>query len=206
MRSFVQLALFSLALSVAACGESSVGSGGMAGTGGSAGSAGSGGGAAGEGGAGGLAGAGGSGGLGGAAGDGGAGGMGGDAGEGGTGGQGGGMQASGVCNNSADLAAMASAGESLQSIGGDCGLDSCLGNIGNPAAFSTCVSTCIETAVGVSSACAGCYGEVGGCGLAASCFACATNTCSQNCLDCLNGASCLTSLDTCTGLPAEVCT
>lgn len=170
-----------LAFTVGACGDSTTGS--QRGSGG-----------------GGTSGSGGSVGTGGSVG---AGGMGGSAGASGSAGTGG--TPMGVCDNAADSGAIANAGDSLRSIGGDCGANSCLGQIGNPAAFGACVSACIETNVGVSSECAGCYGGVGECGLSAFCLACSSDTCSQACLDCLNGANCLTELDTCTGIPAEIC-
>jgi len=191
MRGFWGFGVLVLAFTVGACGDSTTGSGRMNGSGGMSGSGGSVG-------TGGSVGAGGASGMGGAGDAGGSDGVSGSAGTGGT-------PAAGVCDNTGDLDAMANAGDSLRSIGGDCGANSCFGQIGNPVAFGACVSDCIETNVGVSSDCAACYGGVGECGLSAFCLACSSDTCSKACLDCLNGANCLTTLDTCTGIPAEIC-
>jgi hypothetical protein len=128
--------------------------------------------------------------------------MGGSAGVGGSGGD----PVVGACNNGGDAAAIANAGSSLESIGATCAGSTCLGQLGDPDAYASCVSTCIETSVpGLSSECAGCYGELGGCAVGNLCLACASDTCSAMCLDCLNGAQCLTRLEECTGIPVEVC-
>ena len=112
----------------------------------------------------------------------------------------------GACDNGGDATAIANAGDSLANIGADCGASQCLGQIGNPAAYASCVSACIQDGVaGLSAACANCYGNVGRCGLENTCFACATSYCGASCQSCLNGGMCLTTLDSCTGIPSEPC-
>ena len=189
MRSFQILGAVALALSLAACGSESNGTGGSAGTGGNDG----GGGSAGmDGGAG----------MGGSAGESGAAGMGGSSGMGGSGG----VVSAGVCDNSNDLDAIANAGDTLRNIGGTCGTDTCGSYIFNPPMFASCISSCLESEVtGLSSECSSCYGEVARCGLSAFCLDCGNDTCSADCLSCLNGAGCLTALDACTGIPTDDC-
>ena len=206
MRSLFVLGAFVLAAAAGACGSDDT-LGDLRGTGGNAGSGGvSGlGGTAGVAGAAGVGGddaAGGAAGMGGLSGSAGTGGLSGGAGAGGSGG----APVVGACTNSGDAAAIANAGGSLESIGATCAGSTCLGQLGDPDAYASCVSTCIETNVpGLSSDCAGCYGELGGCAVGNLCLACASDTCSTTCLDCLNGAECLTRLEECTGIPVEVC-
>ncbi len=183
MRRFSWMGIFVLAVGLTACGgDGTSNPRGADGTGGSAGMDGSGA-------------------MGGAAG------MGPGVGMGGAAGVGGSSEpvSIGVCDNPDDAAAMAGAGD-IQVIGGTCGSSSCLGSLGDPSAFASCVSTCIQDAVsGLSAACADCYGAVGGCGLANSCFACVSDSCSAGCLDCLAQGACLETLDVCTGIAADPC-
>ena len=125
---------------------------------------------------------------------------------GGSAGTGGGMAVVGACDNVGDAAAIENASGSLQGVGASCAAGTCIGQLGDPDAYASCVTACIQENVpGLSLDCAGCYGELGGCAVAALCLACASDTCSVACLGCLNGANCLTRLDECTGIPAEVC-
>jgi hypothetical protein len=134
---------------------------------------------------------------------GGAGGGGGEAGAGGAGG----AAPKGACDNGTDLDAIEAASESIRNIARDCGLFVCAASVGNSNAYGVCVEDCVSDRVpALSTDCAGCYDNLERCGLAALCrFQCQANTCSALCLNCLNGASCITDFEQCRGLPGDSC-
>lgn len=113
----------------------------------------------------------------------------------------------GACDNESDLGALESAGDSLRNIARDCGQFSCVNNIGNSVLYEDCVTRCVANSVqGLSTDCAGCYGGVERCGHDAFCRTrCQSDTCSVQCLDCLNGADCITEFEACRGLPGDAC-
>ncbi|MGB5694867.1 MAG: hypothetical protein WBM46_04370 [Polyangiales bacterium] len=135
-------------------------------------------------------------------------------GPGGSGGSDGGVDAGpdggdfkGACDNGADLDAIENAGDRIRNLAQDCGLFSCINLIGIGQQYANCVSGCVESSVqGLSAECAACYGSAEQCGVAAFCGArCQSNTCSTDCLDCLESAGCLLDLEECRGLPGDGC-
>ncbi|MBT8452233.1 MAG: hypothetical protein KJO40_09735 [Deltaproteobacteria bacterium] len=134
---------------------------------------------------------------------------GGTPGAGGSGGAGGagGAQPKGACDNGSDLDAIEAAEQSVRDIARNCGLFVCAASIGNATAYGECVEGCVSERVpALSTDCAGCYGDLESCGLASLCrFQCQGSTCSTLCLDCLNGADCLTAFEECRGLPGDGC-
>ena len=132
------------------------------------------------------------------------GGAGGAGGAGGVGGVGGAVP-KGACDNGTDLGAIE--GASVRNIARDCGVFVCATSIGNSLAYGQCVDDCVNARVtGISTDCANCYGNLERCGLVALCrFQCQANTCSALCLNCLNGASCITEFEQCRGLPGDSC-
>jgi len=144
-------------------------------------------------------------------GTGGAGGAGGSGGEGGVGGR-----ALGACDNDSDLEAIEGVGDNVRDIARICGLpnnpSSLCGLIFSLQAYEECISECVEEEVaGLSSECATCYGALERCGVAQipsipSCRTpCQQNTCSDLCLNCLEGAGCIEDFEECRGLPGDGC-
>jgi len=141
-------------------------------------------------------------------GDGGTGGAGGMGGEGGAGGG-----AKGACDNESDLDAIDGADDTLRNIARDCGApnnpSSLCGLIFSLQAYEECISECVEEEVaGLSTECATCYGALERCGVAQipSCRTpCQQNTCSDLCLNCLEGAGCIEDFEECRGLPGDGC-
>lgn len=134
-------------------------------------------------------------------------GRGGSGGEGGGGGEGG-AETKGACDNGSDLDAIEGASGGLRNIARDCGRSfDCAPDLGSSNAYGECVSDCVEGSVaGLSMNCASCYGDLEGCGFAASCRPlCLINTCSPQCLNCLNDADCITAFEDCRGLPGDGC-
>jgi len=131
----------------------------------------------------------------------------GGAGGGGGAGGAGGAVPRGACDNRSDLGAIESASESVRDIARDCGLFVCAASVGSANAYGVCVEDCVSDRVAaLSTDCAGCYGNLERCGLPALCrFQCQANTCSALCLNCLNGANCLTEFEQCRGLPGNSC-
>ena len=71
------------------------------------------------------------------------------------------------------------------------------------AAFDQCVASCTEGATGLSTDCAGCYGELAGCGGETCVPECAGGGTQPPCIDCLFYAGCVGRFDACTGLPGS---
>ncbi len=167
--------------------------------------------AAGDGGSGGTAGTGGTAGGGGSAGGAGNGATGGNGGDGGNGGVAGtgGIGRMGACNNVDDLAALASLLPiNARQVAANCGLVSCSDSMLGQAAFTTCVSDCVEQAVtGLSSDCSSCYGEYAWCNSLLCLNACASNSCSLLCQATCPGydAMCIDALKQCEGLLLDDC-
>jgi len=104
-----------------------------------------------------------------------------------------------------------SAEDSLRNIARDCAQPNLPGNcanlVGNGELYGDCISTCVENRVeGLSSECAGCYGDAERCSHDSFCISrCRLNTCSTPCLECLNGADCILELEECSGIPDDTC-
>lgn len=135
---------------------------------------------------------------------------GGDDGQGGVGGSGAGGPSGepvGACDNDSDLQVLASAG-GVRDVARDCGILRCSGAIGDTNVYEACVEACIENDVqGISTECAGCYGEMERCGFESFCqLRCQSNTCSPMCLSCLNDAGCTEEFEACRGLTGSECT
>ncbi|HYC53483.1 MAG TPA: hypothetical protein VEL28_00890 [Candidatus Binatia bacterium] len=62
-----------------------------------------------------------------------------------------------------------------------------------------CISACVASATGATSACSTCYGQTAECGLQNCAQQCAINQSAPPCLACLD-ANCVTAFDACTGL------
>jgi hypothetical protein len=71
------------------------------------------------------------------------------------------------------------------------------------AAFDQCVADCTEEATGLSAECAGCYGELAGCGAETCVPECAGGGTQPPCIDCLFFAGCMGRFDACTDLPGS---
>jgi len=72
------------------------------------------------------------------------------------------------------------------------------------AAFDQCVADCTEEATGLSTACAGCYGEWAGCGGEVCVPECVGGGTQPPCIDCLFAAGCSGRFDACSGLPGNI--
>ena len=130
-------------------------------------------------------------------GGGGRGGNGGDGGAGGEGGNGGGPD--GACANMLDMEIIEDASRAMRDVARDCAL------FCGSSLVETCVSECVRTGVaGLSSECADCYAASERCSFESNCTSrCSLNTCSTNCLDCMNEGDCISDLEACTGLPDQ---
>ena len=179
-----------------------------------------GGGTGGSGGVGATAGSGGTGGTGAAAGTGGMAGVGGTAGSGGTGGDGatggdggaggtGGVARMGACDNVDDLPKLtALLPSNARQVAANCGLAACGHLILDEAAFTTCVSDCVEDEItGLSSDCSDCYGDYAWCISPPCLTACASNSCSPECQATCPGydPTCISELKQCDGLLFDDC-
>ena len=150
-------------------------------------------------------------GVGGTAGSGGTGGDGATGGDGGAGGTGG-IGRMGACNNVDDLATLTallpSNARNARQVAANCGLADCISVILDEAAFTTCVSDCVEqTVTGLSSDCSDCYGEYAWCNSLLCLEACASNSCSSLCQATCPGydPTCISELKQCDGLLFDDC-
>ena len=71
------------------------------------------------------------------------------------------------------------------------------------AALDQCVADCTDGATGLSTECAGCYGEWAGCGAEVCVPECAGGGMQPQCIDCLFYAGCTGRFDACSGLPGS---
>ena len=72
------------------------------------------------------------------------------------------------------------------------------------AAFNQCLTTCTAGASGLSTECAGCYGDWAGCGAQVCVPECAGGVGSPSCTDCLSASGCTGLFNACTGLPGDI--
>ena len=151
----------------------------------------------------------GGGGTGGDAGSSGAGGMAGSGGDGGQGGVGGVPE--GQCDNPADnmlLTGLINAGANGRFIAHDCANLSCANEL-IETIFKQCVAECVEgEIIGLSSECAGCYGDLAWDSLPSCNIACGQSgaaSCEPLCFTCPGYSTALTALDACAGRPSRDC-
>ncbi len=122
---------------------------------------------------------------------------GGDGGGGGKGGDSGGSK--GACDNTFDTQIIEDSSVAMRDEARNCAL------VCGSSLLETCVSGCVSTRVaGLSEECSDCYSAAERCSFESNCTtACSLNTCSTNCLDCMNEGGCIAELEACTGLPDQ---
>jgi hypothetical protein len=104
----------------------------------------------------------------------------------------------GACSNDADLAAIqAKTADQMATTMKSCGT-SCFTN----ADRKKCIADCVEKDLGVTNACAQCFGGISDCTMSNCISQCMLDSKSQGCTSCIETAGCNSTFTSCSGLPS----